>query len=182
MRMSPLKKIIIISLVSSAAIAGLLFILIIISGNVQNYRDTLAATDAKIATGEKDFDRLAKISDLLKNRQADIGRLQAITIDRQRPLVFIEAIEQIAHVTNTKIALAVNETKASADSLSFGATLEGSEKNVRTMLALIQTLPYQITIDNISFQRDIPNTSGAGQGPLLPITRIILAIRVKTQQ
>ena len=88
----------------------------------------------------------------------------------------------MAHLTNTKIALAVSETKGSADSLSFSATLEGSEKSVRTMLALIQILPYQITIDNISFQQDIPNAADSTQGSTFSITRLILAMRVKTQQ
>ena len=181
MRISPFKKLIAASAVSLAAIAGLLFVFVTISNNVRNYRATLATTVTKITSGEKDFDRLNKISDLLKNRQSDIQRIQSIAVDRARPLTFIETIEQIGHATNVNVSLGVNEIKGSSDSLFFGATLEGTKKSVRTMLALIQTLPYQITIESITFQQDIPRTPNAGSLPS-SITRIVLAMRVKTQQ
>lgn len=181
MRISPFKKLIAASAVSPAAIAGLLFIFITISNNMRNYRATLATTVTEITSGEKDFDRLNKISDLLKNRKSDIGRLQGISIDRARPLTFIETIEQIGHATNVNVSLGVTELKGNSDSLFFGATLEGTEKSVRTMLALIQTLPYQITIESITFQQDISRTPNTGTLPQ-SITRIVLAMRVKTQQ
>ena len=182
MRNAAFKKLIAASIVSLAGSAGLLFIFITASDNVQNHRKALATTVTKLTSGEKDFDRLNRISDLLKNRQSDIKRLQGIAVERARPLAFIETIEQIGHLTKVKVSLGVDEIKGSGDSLFFGATLEGTEKSVRTMLALINALPYQIAIESITFQRDIPGGVSNAGSFFQPVTRIVLAMRVKTQQ
>ncbi len=182
MRISSLQKFIITSTLSFATIAVLLFLLTMVSHNVQNYRDTLTTTVNNIAADEKDFDRLTKISDVLKNRDSDIQRLGSIAVNRQRPLKFIETIEQMGHLTNTKISLGINETRGSMDFIFFGITIEGNKVNVRTMLALIQALPYQIAIENMSFQQGTAGTQNYGESSSQSMTRLILTMRVKTQQ
>lgn len=180
MRISPLKKFIVVSLISLAAITTLVFIFVIMSRNVSSYRAKLETTVAAITLGEKNFNHATKISDLIKNRDRDLQRIRHIAVDRQHPLPFIEVIEQIGHITGVKIALAVDEKSASQE-LAFHATLEGDEKNMRTMLALIQQLPYQITIDNIAFQGDASSALNQERRVSPHTTHLLLTMRVKTQ-
>ena len=158
--------------VSLAGISISLYAFVAASANIEDYRTMLAATMTKIAMGEKDYNRLAQIAEMLKTRHTDIQRLQGIAVDRKRPLKFIETIEQIGRVTNTKVALSINQGEKDVAFLFFGATLEGTEKNMRTMLTLIQALPYQINIETMTLQQDASTSS---------IIRIVLTLRVATQ-
>lgn len=181
MHITPLKKIIIASVILLALITGLSFALIVISNNVHEYRNSLATTAAKISSNEKNFSRMVAISDLMKNHAQDIERIKNIAIDPHRPLLFIETIEQIGRSTDVKIALTVDEKKENTQSLLFHATLVGNQNNVHAMLALIQQLPYQIKIENFAFQRDVPLNLSSRQTTLSSITRLILTMRVATQ-
>jgi len=180
MRFSSAKRLIITSGIYTLTIGALGFGFWFISSNVQDYQTNLGQTVTKISSIETDFQRISKITDLLKTRSADIVRLQQLGVDRKRPLQFIETIEKIGHLTNTKIALSVTDAKSTSDSLFFGATIEGSQQDVRTMLALILSLPYQISMDSLSFQRADTGTS-QGSKSILP-TRLVLTMKVKTQQ
>lgn len=180
MTLSPLKKFLIISLIPLAITIALLFAFIFISNHIFNYRDTLQVTMGNLVTNEKDFNHMQKISELIKNRNQDIQRIKHIAIDHERPLVFIETIEQIGRISGVKVTLTVNDKSDNAHVLVFRATLDGSEKNVRDMLALIQELPYQIKIENVSFQRDVVNNFTAQQTILRPLTHLLLTMNVKT--
>ena len=182
MKLFLLKKIIITSLISFCTIGVLVFFFILISNNIRSYRDDLDSIIANIASSNDEVNRLVRISDTIKNRKMDIQRLQNLVIDRQRPLRFIETIEQIGRLTNTKIALNVSDAKGNTNSLVFNATLEGQEEKIRMMLALIQTLPYQISIEGISFQRGTANTFQSNQEGSSGGTRLLLTMRVNTQQ
>jgi len=179
--MTPLKKLIITSIVSLALITGLTLVFVIFSNNVRLYRNTLAITAAKISSGEKNFAHMVAISDLMKKHAQKIARIRYIAIDSSRPLPFIETIEQIGRSTNLKVILTVDEKKKDTPSLLFRATLEGSEGNIRAMIALIQQLPYQVKIEDISFQRDISPSLGSGQIIPSTPTRLFITMRVATQ-
>lgn len=181
MQMSPRKKFIITSIMLITLISALVFAFVIISNNIRTYRNMLESSSAKISSGEKEFSHMVKISDVIKNRSQDIQRIQHIAIDPERPLRFIETIEQIGRITGVKVALTINEKQNDMQELLFRATLQGDEKNVRAMLALIEQLPYQINITHISFQRDIPINFNPQQTVLPTMTRLLLTMRVATQ-
>ncbi|MDP3769679.1 MAG: hypothetical protein Q8R40_01910 [bacterium] len=180
MHFSSAKRLIITSGIYAFVIGALGFGFWFISSNVRDYQNNLGQTVTKISSIEADFQRISKITDLLKTRSADIGRLQQLGVDRKRPLQFIETIEKIGRLTNTKIALSVTDAKSTSDSLFFGATIEGSEQDVRTMLALILSLPYQINMDSLAFQR--ADTSASRGSVSIPPARLVLTMKVKTQQ
>jgi hypothetical protein len=181
MHLSPRKKFVISSIMLLILTAILIFAFITVSNNVHIYRAMLGTTAAKISSGEKEFNRIVKISDLIKDRAHDIQRIRQITIDSRRPLKFIETIEHIGRITNVKVALTVDEKRDEIQALIFHATLQGTEKDIRAMLALIQQLPYQIKIANISFQRDVSIGVNQKQAILSTMTRLILTMRVATQ-
>lgn len=123
---------------------------------------------------------MKKIYDLIKNKNQDIQRIERIAINHQRPLVFIETIEQISRTTGTKMTLTVNEIPDDAQALMFRTSFEGGETNIRRILALIQQLPYQIHIESISFQRDTPLNTASRQNTLPLTTHLLLAMKIKT--
>lgn len=181
MQTQPRITLIITTLVSLLAIAALSFVFIFISRNIERYHRTLSLTVMNIEASEKNFNHFMDIANLLETRSKDIARIQRIAIDRQRPLQFIETIEQIARITHTQSALGVNEIKDDKQSLLFHVTWEGEEKNVRTMLALLQKLPFQIVIQDMSFQKDILSAPGQTQTSGTGNARLVLSMKIKTQ-
>ena len=176
MRLTPFIKFTLTSALSAFSIATLGFIFFAVARNVQESRNNLNTIVSNITSSEKDRDRIIHISDLLKDRAQDINRLTSLSVNRARPLQFIERIEEIGHVTNTILALSVDEAKGDANSLIFRATIDGTEASVRSALRLIEALPYQLAIENFSFQRD----SGQ-QVSLKPPAHLTIAMRIKTQ-
>ncbi len=163
-------------MIAAATIAGMLFLFFTISGNVERYGQTVEDARAQIISGEKNFDHVAKIADLIKSRKSDISHIRNIMIDRARPLVFIETMERISHLTNTKIVLSIDEKKGGNDALFFSVAIEGNQQNVRTMIALMMNLPYDIAIDTMTFQRE-----ALIQQLLQGATRVLFTMRVKAQ-
>ncbi len=178
--MPPRKKFISASIILVTLIAALVCAFVIISNNIYAYRSMLESSADKISSGEKEFSHMVRISNVIKNRSQDIKRIRYIAIDAERPLRFIETIEQIGRITDVEVALTVNEKKNDVRELLFQTTLQGNEKDVRAMLALIEELPYQINITHISFQRDIPIHFNRQQSVLSTMTRLLLTMRVAT--
>lgn len=181
MQMSPRRKFIITSIILITLIAALASAFVVTSNNIYAYRNMLESSAAKISLGEREFSRMVKISDVIKSRSQDIQRIRHIAIDPDRPLRFIETIEQIGRITGVKVVLTINEKKDDVQELLFHAILQGNEKDVRAMLALIEQLPYQINITHISFQRNIPLNFNPQQTVLPTMTRLLLTMRVATQ-
>jgi len=180
MHFSSAKRLILTSGIYTLIIGALGFAFWFISSNVQDYQNNLEQTVTTISSIKTDFERISQITDLLKTRAVDVNRLQQLGVDRKRPLQFIKTIEKIGHLTNAKITLSVSDAKATADSLFFGAIIEGSPQDIRTILALILSLPYQISIESLSFQRG--DTGLLSRGGTPPATRLTLTMKVKTQQ
>ena len=178
MRISPFVTFIITGSVLLVIIAILGFIFIYISNNVSSTRNELGRTVTEISLMEENQTRLTRMSDLLQERKSDITRLTNLSVNRDRPLQFIERIEQIGHLTNTILSLNIDEARGTSESLMFRASIDGSETGVRNMLRLIEALPYQITIENMAFQRE-PNLDAAS---LKPNSHLNISMRVKAQQ
>ncbi|MDP3769395.1 MAG: hypothetical protein Q8R40_00465 [bacterium] len=177
MRISPFTKFIVKSSLLLIAIALLGFTFMYLSNNVLKSRAELGNTVTQISSIEKNQARLVRTSDLLNKRSADIARLTALSVNRDRPLQFIERMEQIGRITNTVLSLNIDETKSTAESLMFRLVIDGTDTSVRKMLRLIEALPYQITIENLSFQKDINQDPAS----LKPGSHLNIVMKVKAQ-
>lgn len=154
MHLSHVTKFIIRSSLLLISLAVLGFAFIYISNNVRAARNELSKRVTEISLLEKNQTNLGRMSDLLQQRNTDIERLMTLAVNRDRPLQFIERTEQIGHITRTLLALSIDEARSTAESLVFRAIIDGNETSVRNMLRLIEALPYQITIENLSFQQE----------------------------
>lgn len=158
--------------------ATLGFVFVYISNNMHEARAELSKTVTEISLMEKDQIHLAYMSDLLKDRNADVVRLMALAVNRDRPLQFIERIEKIGHITNTVLALNIDEAKSTPESLMFHAIIDGTDTSIRNMLRLIEAFPYQITIENLSFQRELNQDTAS----LKPDAHLKITMRVNAQK
>ena len=175
--MSSSTRLIIISSILLISIVTLSFIFIYISNNVRRAYANLGKTVTEISLIEKNQINLGRISDLLAERHTDVRRLTALLVNRDRPLQFIERIEKIGHLTNTILALNIDETKSTPESLMFRVVIDGSEISVRNMLRLIEALPYRITIENLSFQRELNQDTSS----LKPSSHLNITMKVNAQ-
>lgn len=176
MRFTPLYAFIVTSVVSAAAIGASGASFFIVSRNIQTSRDNLQEMAGEIMSMNADHSRILSLSELFKQRADDISRLNNLSVNKQRPLDFIERIESIAHITNSTLALGADEVKGDPTTLLFRVAADGNEIGLRNFIKLIEALPYQISIENVSFQRDM-NTPVQGK----PNAHLILALKVKAQ-
>jgi len=153
MKKSPLTKLIITTVTLCAFIGALGFSLFKTSQHIKDSRSALGRIETKTITTEQERNRIASTDDVLKEQQDNISRLERKAINRQRPLEFIERIEQIGHRTNNLIALNVEESRSNPESLFFRLSIDGTEQNVRNMLSLVEALPFPLNIEGLTFQR-----------------------------
>lgn len=139
-----------------------------LANRVLNYRTTLEILDAQISALEEKRMHARRIDTLLKGRAADLARVKASFVER-RPIALIEEIERIADHTKNNLVLEIIEDGSVPRDVELRLSIEGSEQSVRAMLQLIELLPYQVSIDDLTFER--VNVSGASAATSLSATK-----------
>lgn len=179
MRRAPLFICIFTSIVSITAIviSGISFF--VVSHNVKVSRNNLQDIAGKIILTNTDRIAVQDLSELFKQREIDINRLNNLSVNKNRPLNFIQHMEIIAHLTGSLLALRAEEVKSDPSVLLFHITADGNETGLRNLIKLIETLPYEISIDNFSFQRD-PMLALGGTNKK-STAHLLLTMKVKAQ-
>ena len=141
-------------------------------------KNSLTDIETRIANLEEERRWIGTASGALKERKQDVNRIKAFFAPRERPLAFVEALEDVARRARTRITLALDQSRAEADALTFQATVEGSESGLATMLELIETMPYSLAIERLNYERRgdqlrSPAASGADTGTPARLTAII---------
>lgn len=128
-------------------------------------------TDFRIKTNTLDMRRqtLQESIRLFREREADISRIRLFLVDRQRPVLFIESMEDLAKKTNTTLDLGVSQPREGGHFLSFRVSVDGARRDVLSFLHLLELLPYYLIIDEFQF-----STGGDDGG-----SRLVAEIRVK---
>lgn len=132
----------------------------------------LARLDAEIASRHKEQQQTGALVALLRNHRADFDRLRAFSVSRTNPVAFLKDFETLAAETHTVTAINLDNGESASDVMKFQFTIEGAEKNVAGMLALIEHAPYELTIDGISIQK-----ISSEQGP--PQMHLLINVHVK---
>lgn len=178
MRINPFYTFIITIAVCALVISVLVFGLVSMSLNVLSADDELAAVDAKINELYQERRRAETVGMLLTERKDDIVRLRGFFLDRQRPIEFIEQLENLARMTKNTIALGVQEGSKDTSSLSFRITVDGTQSSIRTFVRIFDVLPYSITISSVTFQNQSAAQTASGtdmQGSPARLTGVIIA-------
>lgn len=138
-------------LAGGAALLSLAFVRV--SLHVIEVKKTLLTIEENVRTLESYRRQAINAQKLLETRSEDIARVQALQIDPERPLNFIQQVEALAEKTKTLVTLDAQSLSAGSKGLSLRATIEGTDARARAMLGLLTLLPYRVDIQNIFFQR-----------------------------
>lgn len=164
MRSIPLQKLIIVSVAFSLMISALMGLFSWFSWNINRSEVLIRNIKSKLIALEEErkFARTARA--FLKEREPDLKRIDQFAIDRERPVEFIEALENLARKTSNTLALEFDEGRSTAKHLSFRMTLQGEEENAHRYLKLLELLPYFIRIEELRVRRTVRQTPSGTQG------------------
>jgi len=176
------KQKFIVHAVASAAVVGTLGAAYLFFLWAVNSADSALSTLVAQITELEDDREVARVAkDALGKRSADIQRLQEFFVNRQSPVEFIEALEEIQRKTGSLVAVDINETPQEME-LVFRLTVEGGEKNLQNYLSAIELLPYLVRVEDLQYQKlspsdpsVLPQSKGQTFG-----ARMVLLIKVKT--
>lgn len=132
----------------------------------------LALLDSEIASRHQEQRGTRSLTALLQQRAPDFDRLRAFGVSRTNPIAFLKNFETLAAKTNITIAITLDNGATAGDVIKFQFIIEGAEKNVAAMLALIEHVPYELTIDDISMQRIVHEKAP-------PSMRLVINVHVK---
>lgn len=89
----------------------------------------------------------------LKERAEDLAKINNFFVDRERPVEFIENLEEIAKKTKNQIVIDFDEGRSKERNLFFRLVVDGSEASIRKYLKLLELMPYKIKVGDLTFQK-----------------------------
>lgn len=183
MGLNPFHKLIITAFVSIVFIGILAWFLGTASSDVLNSVDILSSIESRIATLEFDRRTALAVAEVIRKHSSDFERIGKFLIDRERPVEFIEALENLANSTDNEIAIDVvaAERGASKDTLSFRLTIEGSSASVFRYLRLLELMPYHISAEDFNYQTLNLAPAVGGKSKSSSQMRLAILIKVKTK-
>ena len=176
MKSGPKKKFIITIAISAALVGVFFWFYVYIASAVGQATSKLSEIEAQIIELEGERKQTRSLERILEDRGRDLERINAFFVDRERPIKFIEELENLAKTTGNLIALGVDNPTSSGQDLPFRITLDGSEASVSKYLKLFELLPYDIRIEDFSYQKITEGDKPAGVD-----TRLTLQIIVRTR-
>ncbi|QQG45575.1 MAG: hypothetical protein HYW89_01460 [Candidatus Sungiibacteriota bacterium] len=172
------KKIIIYTSVVVFLAVGFLLFFLWLGNSVREASENIKKTKAGIVLLEEERKSARVSTKFLEDRVKDFSRIEAFTVDRERPVAFIEFLEGMAKKTNNLMALDFDEIKSKGKALFFRVTIDGSESSTRQYLRLLELAPFEIRPEELIFQK-LGRETTASSKTIGPASRIILLISVR---
>lgn len=170
MRLSPRQSITFTSFVALTAIGVFVWAYVSMATAVGRADSSFKEIGGKIAALEENRKQARILEKMLEERKTDFARIDGFFVSRDRPVDFIEQVEDLARRTQNTVVLDVDETNGDSSELGFRLTVEGSESGVSHYLRTFEMLPYAVRVEDMIFQR----LSGAA-------ARLILVVKVKSR-
>lgn len=161
-----------------AALGGTLFSL---SSAVQRANAMLDSLEEKLRTVEDERASARLLKKILAVNEKELQKLRGFFVERERPVEFIEYLEEVARQSRNSLILDVTESEP-GQPLTFRLTVDGSERSVAKYLALLESMRYRLEIKEFSFQR-LDSTSRSRereQAAIVPTARLMAVIEVGT--
>lgn len=185
MKFGARQKFFLTIVLSLVGLSFLSLVLIILLNQAKTASAVLRRSAEKIAELEIKRKLADEMRVLIKDRVEDLARINKFFVDRERPVDFIESLEEMAKKTKNRVAIDFNEARSKSKNLFFKLTIEGSENSVRKYLKLLELMPYKIRVEDLTFQKitisETPTFVRQPKGSEIPISqRIIVLIQVDT--
>lgn len=169
----------------AAILLGIVFsagLFAVMHRQVISLQASLRDIESKIVLHEEERKEATRSLSLLRERSADIGRIQNFFVEHDQPIEFIEFLERAALESGNAIVLGVDEQKSKQGELYFRMTADGTESSVRSLLSLLEAMPYFTVIDDVSYQFIAADIGGLRKGTTSGgfVARLAVSFRVKT--
>lgn len=148
-------------------------------------RDTIQEIEKKIAAMEEQKRSAKRFQNLRIERREDIDRINSFFVNKEKPVEFIEDLEELARNTKNRLLLSVDST-ATGNILKFRIEIEGTQESVFRYLKLLELVPYEAYITDISMSKIIGSRGPVSQleksgAVALATTKLGLALKVRTK-
>lgn len=154
---------------------------------VEKLSASLTGIESRISSAEEERKTAELMKDFLKDNASDLEKIKGVSVTRDRPVEFVEKLEELAGQTNTLVSLDLDENKSRDRDLFFRLAVDGNETTVRKYLKLLELLPYEIKVNEISLQKFASSAEDFLKPELKkrleeirPTVRLFLFLNIKT--
>lgn len=152
-----------------------------LQGRTRELYDASHAVESEIAMRVRERGEAKNLVKSARVYQPDFDRFAHFFVARERPVEFIEALEDTARKAGVIMFLTLDEGESKKTILTFHLTAEGVEDRVRTFLSLMELLPYGILVEEVSFERGIIDAKAASVSKIESSSRTRLTLLLKVQ-
>lgn len=127
-----------------------------LAGLLQQVKDasiTLRGLEEQIVLLEAKRKIAGDLQILLENRDKDLTKINSFLVSKDRPVGFIEDLEDAAKKTKNRVAIDFDETRSKNKDIFFRLAIDGSEDSVLRYLKLLEFMPYKIKVEEVSLQK-----------------------------
>ena len=123
---------------------------------VNDARANVQSLTSQTATLEREQSEASQIKQQLTDTDAKRLTLVSYFVDVHNPIPFEETIEGYGKNTNTQVLFEGLEVQQSPNRLDASFTVNGSFADIYKFLALLETAPYESSINSLSVQLSSP--------------------------
>ena len=149
-----------------------------LSSSILSSSERLAEVESKIASLEEERRRARASEFIFEERELSLKRLESFFIPSEKPVGFIESLEELARLTGNELSLDLVTGEPREGLFSFRITVEGTAESSSRYLALLELMPHEIIVEELSLQRFAGTPSGSAEKG--KNERLIIIIAVKT--
>ena len=115
-------------------------------------RQSVVSLTNEISSMESDEAESNQIQKQLSDTDAQHTILISYFVDVNNPIPFEEAIEGYGKETNTKVVFQQLQVGTGPNKLNTSFAVEGTFANTYKFLTLLESAPYELSVNNLSFQ------------------------------
>ena len=151
--MNPRRKLFLMMGISLTILVFWGWVLARLLQQVKNTNITLRELEEKVGELETRRKMAGDMQILFQDRAEDFSKIKSFSVNKERPVVFIEDLEDIARKTLNRIGINFDEGKSKDKNIYFRLMVDGSEDSLLKYLKLLELLPYKIKVEEVSFQK-----------------------------
>lgn len=178
MRLTPRQKLIAVSAGSLGICAACVWFFWFFASAVLRDDAVRAAIQTRLDGFAQDRASAQAASALGAEKHGEITRITGFFADREHPVIFLQALEDIGRAIGAAVAIEVDDGANDSEHLGFRVLVEGSaEDSAVRYMRLLAHLPFLMTVTQMSEEKkssDAPHQSG-------PRDRLVVSLRVRTK-
>ncbi|HET8575363.1 MAG TPA: hypothetical protein VFM02_04335 [Candidatus Paceibacterota bacterium] len=162
-RKNTITLIAVLSLLNILLVVGYVFAYL----QVRKYEMQTATIYSEIGVNEEGKEAFSRLESSVKNTETNRDKLASYFVPEDQVVGFLEKVESLGKASGASVQLtSVNPPTGAGGPLELSAKASGSFQEVFLFVALLENLPYQLTLTEVSLTSGKENTSGASASPI----------------